>query len=285
MSQRPVLHALICTTLLLGLTEPQPDAIAGSSGHSASAESVTFTARDFGFDGPDRIPAGMTTVTVVNQGHDLHQVQLLRLENSKSAEDFRKALATEGRLPAWIKFVGGPNAVVPGDRASATMNLAEGNYVLICLIPNHDGVPHMALGMQKPLSVTGGKPSLVSIVEPKADVTITQTDFQFSLSNPVAAGPHTIRVTNHGMQPHEVVLVKLEPGVSAKSFAEAVESGTAGPPPGRPIGGVVGLETGDQAFFSTRLEPGHYGVVCFFPDQATGKPHYSQGMATEFTVK
>ena len=65
--------------------------------------------------------------------------------------------ADPSRMPAWVTFVGGPNAVIPGQEAVATMNLAEGDYLLICLIPNKQGVPHLALGMQKPLSVRGGK--------------------------------------------------------------------------------------------------------------------------------
>jgi hypothetical protein len=40
---------------------------------------VVFVAHDYGFTGPDRIPAGMTTVQIVNQGKDLHHVQIMQL--------------------------------------------------------------------------------------------------------------------------------------------------------------------------------------------------------------
>ena len=33
---------------------------------------VSFTAIDYGFNGPDSIPAGMTTISLVNEGEDLH---------------------------------------------------------------------------------------------------------------------------------------------------------------------------------------------------------------------
>jgi hypothetical protein len=254
------------------------------AGSRADGPSVVFVANDYGFSGPDRIPAGVTTLQVVNKGQDIHHIQLLQLLQGRTAADFGAALKAEpGRLPRWVKFVGGPNAVLPGSEAAATMTLGEGEYLLICIIPNKEGVPHMALGMQKPLSVKGLKPTLVS--EPKAALTITQADFRFALSRRVTAGSHTIQVMNHGTQPHEVVVIRLNPGASAKDFGAAFEPGASGPPPGKPIGGVVGLETGGHGFFTAQFEPGHYGLICFFPDPATGKPHFAQGMTADFTVE
>ncbi|WP_447983992.1 hypothetical protein [Nitrospira sp. Nam74] len=245
---------------------------------------VVFEAHDYGFTGPDRIPAGVTSVQIVNQGQDLHHIQLIKLLQGKTAADFSAALkADPSRVPQWAKFIGGPNAVVPGGKSVATMNLMEGNYLLICIIPDKQGVPHMALGMQKALSVKGGKSALVS--EPKAGTTITLRDFEFALSQPITSGMHTIEVMNHGTQPHEVVVVQLAPGASALDFVKAVEPGGSGPPPGKPIGGLVGIETGDHAFFTAQFEPGRYGLICFFPDAATSQPHFARGMTTEFTVK
>ena len=261
-------------------------------GHGGRAEAasrmdsspVVFVAHDYGFTGPDRIPAGVTTMQIVNQGQDVHHIQLVKLLQGKTGADFSAALkADPSRLPQWVKFMGGPNAVVPGSQSVATMNLVEGNYLLICIIPDKAGAPHMALGMQKALSVKGGKSALVS--EPKAGTTITLRDFQFALSQPITPGLHTIGVMNHGTQPHEVVVVQLAPGASALDFVRAVEPGGSGLPPGKPIGGLVGMETRDHAFFTAQFEPGRYGLICFFPDAATGQPHFARGMTTEFTVK
>lgn len=273
--------------LLFLLLGPALDWVDGSrvaAGLRTDGSAVVFVAHDYGFAGPDRIPAGVTTIHVVNKGQDPHQIQLLKLLQGKTAADFRAAITGDSvRLPNWIKFVGGPNAILPGDESVATMNLAEGEYLLICLIPDKNGVPHMALGMQKPLSVRGAKPTLVS--EPKAGLTITLADYRFTQSQPITAGFHTIQVMNHGTQPHEVVVLKLDPGASAKDFGAAFEPGASGPPPGKPVGGVVGLESGEHAFFMARFEPGRYGLICFFPDPITGKPHFMQGMTSEFTVK
>ncbi len=276
----PVLVSLLLGSAVNGL-DTSPVAAAGPSG---KASVVSFVANDYGFAGPDRIPAGVTTMQVVNQGQDLHHIQVLKLQQGKTAEDFRAAMAADpSRMPAWVKFVGGPNAVIPGHESVATMNLTEGEYLLTCIIPTQQGVPHLALGMVKPLTVKGVKATLVS--EPKAGLTITTADFRFAQSESISAGLHTIRVTNRGSMPHEVVVVKLNPGVSAKEFGIAVESGVAGPPPGMPIGGIVGLDSGAHGFFTARFEPGNYGLICFFPDPVTGKPHYMHGMTADFIVR
>ncbi|WP_455243675.1 hypothetical protein [Petrachloros mirabilis] len=254
------------------------------AGPHTDGDPVVFVANDYGFTGPDRIPSGVTTVQVLNKGKDVHHIQLLQLLQGKTAKDFRDAMAAgSAGLPSWVKFVGGPNAVLPGSHSAATMKLTAGEYLLICLVPDSKGVPHMALGMSKPLSVGGLKPTLVS--EPKADVTITLADFMFSPSQPITAGSHTIQVVNHGNQRHELVLVKLNPGATARQFGAAFEPGASAPPPGMPLGGVVGLEIGDHAFFQAKFVPGNYGLICFFPDTVTGKPHFMHGMTADFVVK
>lgn len=273
---------LLCTVLgpLPGWAG-SPKSKAVSSGQESA---VLFVAHDYGFTGPDRIPAGMTTVQIINQGQDIHHIQLLQLLQGKTVEDFLAAMkADPNHFPAWVKFVGGPNAVLFGSNAVATMNLTEGNYVLVCLIPDKQGVPHVALGMQKPITVRGGKPTVVSA--PKAGLTIIQADYVFSMDRPVSAGSQTIHVRNQGTQPHEVVVVKLEAGASAKDWAAAFEPGATAPPPGIPIGGVVGVDQGDHAFFTAHFEPGQYGLLCFFPDPVTGHPHFMSGMMTDFTVR
>jgi hypothetical protein len=151
------------------------------------------------------------------------------------------------------------------------------------LIPDQKGVPHMALGMIKPLTVTPALHAVFS--EPKADLTITQSDFAFAVSQPITAGPHIIQVMNAGGQPHEVVVVKLALGATVKDFGAALEPGGSVPPPGKPVGGLVGLERGGRAFFTGHFEPGHYGLICFFTDPKTGAPHFTNGMVLDFDVK
>ena len=245
---------------------------------------VVFVARDYGFSGPERIPGGLTTVRIVNEGRGLHHIQFLRLLEGKSAADFRAAIAADpSRLPSWVQYAGGPNAHLPGSQASATVNLTEGDYVLMCWIPDKNGVPHVALGMQKALFVRGGKPTKVSGA--KAPITITQIDYQFILSKRIESGLHTIEVINHGSQAHELVVVKLAPGATVQDAIASFEPGASGPPQGELVGGITGIERGERVHFTGEFETGRYGLICFVPDAATGRPHFLHGMTTEFTVE
>jgi hypothetical protein len=245
---------------------------------------VVFVAHDYGFRGPDRIPAGLTTVRIVNQGQDLHHIQFLKLLQGKSAPDFRAAVAADpSQLPRWVQYAGGPNAHPAGSLASAMVNLTEGDYVIICWIPDKHGVPHVALGMQKALSVRGGKPMKVS--QPKSSVTIKQIDYQFVFSKRVEAGLQTIKVINQGTQPHELVVVKLEPGATVNDVIASFAPGASGPPPGELVNGITGIEKGERMFFTGEFEPGRYGLICFAPDTVTGRPHFLHGMTSEFTVE
>jgi hypothetical protein len=245
---------------------------------------VVFVAHDYGFSGPDRLPAGLTTVRIVNTGQDLHHVQFLKLLHGRSAADFREAIAANpNQLPAWVQYAGGPNAHLPGSVASATVNLTEGNYVVMCWIPDKNGVPHVALGMQKALSVQGGKPTKVSQLKPS--VTIKQIDYQFIFSKPVESGVQTIEVTNHGSQPHELVVVRLTPGATVKDVIASFAPDASGPPPGELVSGITGIEKGERVYFTGEFEPGRYGLICFVSDVVSGQPHFSHGMTTEFTVE
>jgi hypothetical protein len=223
-------------------------------------------------------------VQIVNQGQDLHHIQFLKLLQGKSAADFSAAVAADpSQLPRWVLYAGGPNAHPPGSLASATVHLTEGDYVIMCWIPDKHGVPHVALGMQKALSVRGGKPMKIS--RPKPSIVIKQIDYQFVFSQRVEAGLQTIEVMNQGTQPHELVIVKLEQGATVKDVIASFEPGASGPPRGQLVGGITGIEQGERMYFTGEFESGRYGLICFVPDAVSGQPHFLQGMTTEFTVE
>jgi hypothetical protein len=243
---------------------------------------VTVTATDFRFDAPATAPAGAVTIHLINHGKELHQVQLVKLENGKTAADFAKALQTPGPPPSWIKFVGGPNGIAPGQEARATSVLAPGSYMYLCFIPSQDGVMHAAKGMVRPFEVTATSGAMAEA--PAADVTITLTDYAFDSSQPLTAGAHTILVKNAGPQAHEIVLLRLPPGKKAEDFGRWAETGMKGPPPAEPLGGVGFLDKGLEGSFTADLTPGDYGFICFVPDAKDGKPHLAHGMMKTITV-
>lgn len=255
---------------------------ASSAPAAATPRVVTVTATDYAFQAPDTVMAGPTTIRLVNQGKELHHVALWRLEQGKTMADFFAAMQHEGPPPAWAIPVGGPNAPVPGGEADASLELKPGRYMMICFIPSPDGKPHVMKGMSKEMMVVPAYGATSTM--PAADVTMTLSDYAFELSKPLTAGRHQIRVVNQAEQPHEVLLVALAPGKTPMDVAAWAEK-PEGPPPGRPIGGTVGLAKGLDNIITVELTPGEYGLICFLPDAKDGKPHFLHGMTRQFTVK
>jgi len=274
---------------LLFWTGPTPGFVAAETPALPLASSVAngdtvYIARDYAFTGPDQIPAVWISVKLINQGEDLHQLQFIKLPDGKTAKDFTaEIVANHKRLPPWVQRRGGPNSIIPGQQAEATVHLEPGEYVVICGIPDRHGVPHVALGMLKALRVTPAHSQNMS--PPHADVTITELDFSYEISQSFKAGKKTVRVMNKGSQAHEVVVVQLAPRATVDAFLDAFQPGVATLPAGQPVGGMVGLEPGGEGFFTIDFVRGQYGLICFLPDLIHGAPHFTRGMLVDVTVE
>lgn len=228
------------------------------------------------------IPAGLTTIRLVNTGKEFHHIQLYRLTDGKAFADFTAAMQTPGPLPAWAVAAGGPNPAAPGlPEPSVTLRLEPGPYAMVCYVPGPDGLPHLAKGMIANFDVVAEG---AVAGNPTGDVKMVLTDYAFGLSAPLTAGSHQIHVVNQAGQPHEVVLARLAEGATALSFPEWADGGMKGPPPATLIGGVSAIATGMSASFPVDLSPGKYALICFVPDAVDGRPHFLHGMVEEFTV-
>ncbi len=270
-------------------------ACAGDKAPNADADSaavamaeppvVTIVAKDFSYEAPDTITAGMVTLRLVNQGPELHHVQLLRLSDGKTVADLQeglKAMTPGSPPPPWIHEVAGPNTPVPGGEQSITENLEAGEYAIVCFIPSADQIPHAMKGMVRGLTVlpaTGPQAPA-----PVADVTVTMSDYAWSVTPALTAGKHMLRIENTAEQAHEMFIAQLAPGTKAADLAAWTEK-QEGPPPGKPIGGISGMAKGSVVYLPVDLEPGEYGLFCFLPDAKDGQLHIAHGMITQFTVQ
>jgi len=263
-------------------TATKTAAAASAPAAAATPNMVSFTAKEFSFEGPDTIPAGLTMFHLTDAGQELHHFQLIKLEEGKTFADYQTAAKDmKGPPPTWAVPYGGVNPPAPGTTTTAMQVLEAGNYAVVCFVEGADHVPHMAKGMMRALTVT---PSAnANTAEPTADVTLTLSDYTFTLSKPLAAGKQLIKVENAATQPHEVVLVQLAPGKTIEDVGKWVLD-MKGPPPGKPIGGIPAFVKGKNSFFEADLAPGEYGMICFVPDAKDGKPHVQHGMAKEFKI-
>lgn len=242
---------------------------------------ITVVARDFAFQAPDEVPAGLVTIQLQNRGSNLHHMAIVKLDEGKTLQDLFAAMQGGGAPPAWAHDMGGPNAPDPGSDANATLFLEPGSYALLCFVDIPDHVPHVMKGMAKPLRVT---PAVVPAAARAitGDVTMTLSDYTFTVSKPITRGVHTIRVENPAAQSHEVELVKLAPGKTLQDLMSWIAN-PQGPPPGSAIGGIAGMQHGAVQSFTYDFVPGTYGLICFLPGP-DGRPHFMHGMMQEFTV-
>jgi hypothetical protein len=249
-----------------------------------SANVVSFIGTDYAFQGPDTIPAGLTTIQLANHGQESHQLVLMRLDSGKTIADLQALFASNagGGPPAWLKFPGGVTGITPGDSGNVTAALVPGHYVMVCFFASPDGKPHFMKGMMRTLEVTRTPSPMAP--EPVADIVITEKDYAFDISAPITAGTHTIRVENAGPQIHEVAVNQVAPGKTIADVQAWVAGGAQGPPPSSEVGGVTGPDVGGHLFFTATFAPGDYYLICFIPDKDDGKAHFRHGMVKEFTV-
>jgi hypothetical protein len=265
---------------------PKPDAVADAAAQPAAAPApnvVTVTAREYAFEAPTRLPAGLTTFNFLVKGKEPHHGIMVRLEEGKTFQDLAAAMKSDGPPPAWAHLDGGMMIGDPEQGSNVTMALTPGSYALICFIPSADGVPHAAKGMVLPIEVTGSPAPAAG--EPSPDVVLTLKDFEFELSKPLTPGEHVIKVVTAQGQPHELVLVRLGDGVTAQQVVATEMGQNKGPRPSYTfVGGVAPMEAGRHAYIHARLEPGNYALICFIPDAKDGKPHFAHGMVKEIRI-
>lgn len=246
---------------------------------ASSVPVIDISAIDYAYQAPDTLPGGWVTLRLHNNGKELHHASLFRLAAGKTLQDLATVDANKPP-PDWLEAVGGPQAPLPGGTLEATLKLEPGSYALICLIPSPDGQPHVAKGMVKPVTVTGGG----TAEPPPADITVTLSDFAFGYLPALTAGKHTLRVSSVPGQPHEIVIARLVPGKTADDFLAWVEKPEGPPPIEAIVGGTTPLGGSAVNQFTVDLAPGPYAVICFVPDAKDGKLHAVHGMMQTITL-
>ncbi len=282
--QRSVIRHHMVTVTAAALL---PLALAGCRNGSAAASpspprEIVVHAGDYSFHAPDTIPAGLSRIQLLNQGHEPHHLQLARLGEGHTLRELAEHAARGDLTPPWATYVGGPNVPPPGAPNEVTVDLAPGNYAMLCFITSKDGVSHLAKGMLRSLTVV---PTSGAGAREPTDGRLVLNDYSFAFTPELRAGRHTIRVENAGAQPHEVFMVRLLPGKTASEALEWAKT-RKGPPPFEPAGGTLALSPGAVNFMTTDLVPGEYAaLVCFVPDAHDGKPHLAHGMIRVIRVE
>lgn len=250
----------------------------------ASMPTATITGKDFAFEMPDTLPSGLVDITFKNTGKEPHQVNIARLNNGVTQEKFKSTLqqGPDAAL-ALLTFAGGANTIDPGKSQEVVNNLTPGQYVALCFLTSPDGKSHIMEGMMKFFTVSQATPGSQPAA-PESVGTVTLKDFNISVPANLSAGSYTWKVVNNGPQTHEMALIKLKSGKTLDDARNFVAH-PSGQPPFTDAGGIGALAPKATGWVMLDLEKGTYVALCFVPDVHNGKPHFEEGMVTQFTVK
>jgi hypothetical protein len=117
-------------------------------------EQVEAVGVDFAYEGvPESVPAGTTAITFTNEGQEVHEIGLARINDDVTLSVEELLALPEEQSTTMVTFAGGAFAE-PGDSDTTFVELEPGRYAAVCFIPQgttHDtegsGPPHFTLGM------------------------------------------------------------------------------------------------------------------------------------------
>lgn len=107
---------------------------------------LTLSNYSFSFSAPPT--AGLHTIKIVNEGDQLHEAVMFRLEPGKTGEDIANWVDSGMQGPPPATPLTGISPEAPNKDNTLPVNLSVGKYALLCFVPDaKDGKPHTAHGM------------------------------------------------------------------------------------------------------------------------------------------
>ena len=226
------------------------------------------------YSAPRSIPAGLTRITLKNEGKEPHKAQLVRIQGNHSIAEARRASRP---FPKWLYTEGGVGVTEPGETDSVVQRLDPGRYY----ITGNYGEK----GRVAPLRVRGKK---TSAGLPSTSGSIVTNEYSFIASG-LKAGTNAVEFANDGFEPHHAVVAPVQRGGSVGQLRRFLRG--KGP---IPVGDVVDLERaretsilerGQRQVVRLRLKPGKYALLCFVPDRRGGPAHVVKGMVDGIAVR
>ncbi len=134
--------------------------VTGQSSTATPPATATVRAVDFKFQTAGQFAPGFNTIQLVNAGREPHELDLMHIAPGKTLHDVKMAMMGNSQ-PKWAQPVGGWGALSAGQHQWLRVQLAPGNYVMMCWIPDQfsfpghkaTNKPHVMLGMIKMITV------------------------------------------------------------------------------------------------------------------------------------
>lgn len=285
-----VLTGIVAVAIAPPLIGCGDDDEGGSTGSEPSASesaatlevSVTEDGQKAILDAPESSEAGLTEITLNNEGRKPHAGQLIRVTGEHDEAEVLEGLESAIRgqeFPEWLFAGGGTGTVPPGESATVVQELeADSTYWVVD--DEARGIPPVA-----PIEITG---SSEGGDLPETGNKITAVDFGFETEMLTAGEPITFE--NAGQQPHHMIAAPFVDENAtiedAETFFKEEGEGEGKPPVSFREGVSTSvLEGGTAQVSSAELEPGRYALVCFIGNREGGPPHVQLGMVNEVEVE
>jgi hypothetical protein len=120
----------------VALLAPEAPTGASEAGAELPGGSIAITPDDL--EGPDIV------FTVENTDEETHEFLVLRMVDGATVDDLIRP-TTDG-FPGNMQVIGQETIPAGETRTLVFVDLEPGDYTVVCLLPDGDGVPHLALG-------------------------------------------------------------------------------------------------------------------------------------------
>ncbi|HEY8283728.1 MAG TPA: hypothetical protein VIJ28_05020 [Chloroflexota bacterium] len=126
----------------------------GAGSMAARSNGIPVSLKDMKILGlPKQIGAGAVSFQFTNNGPQVHEMSLVKLDAGKIQKDvltmLRSPQGRNGPPPAWAHDMGGMDVLSPHQVANLQLTLSPGYYVAMCFMPDvkKQGQPHVMEGM------------------------------------------------------------------------------------------------------------------------------------------
>ena len=249
------------------------------------AQTLTFTLSGDGnaakFTVPESAEAGEAEITFQNEGKGDSDMQLIRVEGDRSAEEVVEGLgkAIRGQaFPDWFFAAGGVGPTPPGESRTVTQVLEPGTYYAFDT-EGSEGPPDAKSVTSVEVSGEASDEAL------EADGTISAFEYGFE-GEGLASGATEVAFENSGSEPHHIVYAPLSGDATAEDVEEFFDSEKGKPPfEEKETKNTAVIEGGESQLVELDLKPGRYVLLCFITDRQGGPPHAVKGMVDEVEVE
>jgi hypothetical protein len=176
------------------------------------------------------------------------------------------------------------NTQVSGSNATIDFEHTSGKVVVVEQVAMVKEGDHWKIDgfKNEPVQIPGGVTA----------IGVEASEFAFKLDGDIRDGDFALAVRNLGQQEHELVLARIADGVPMENLvmeiAQAGNDASKAPEAVQEIVAFGAYKPGESGniVFAKALDPGRYGLFCFFPDvnDPEQTPHALKGMYAELTV-